>query len=117
MATAGVNSVATPRFWDLFHALPVEIQELAIKNYDLWRRGRGRRTKPSRLPDYGNLQESRPPLGRKMDVRATGDSLGRPNDGRPRQSLGCGIVPLRTAEAVPRLRRRFEFGAVSSFVL
>jgi hypothetical protein len=32
-----VNSVATPLFWDLFHALPAEIQELAVKNYRLWR--------------------------------------------------------------------------------
>jgi len=33
-----VNSVATRRFWDLFSALPVEIQKLAVKNYHLWRR-------------------------------------------------------------------------------
>jgi hypothetical protein len=32
-----MNSVATRRFWDLFHALPAEIQTLAIKNYKLWR--------------------------------------------------------------------------------
>ena len=32
-----MNSVATRRFWDLFHALPAEIQTLAIKNYHLWR--------------------------------------------------------------------------------
>ena len=32
-----MTSVATPRFWDLFHALPAEIQNLAIKNYRPWR--------------------------------------------------------------------------------
>jgi hypothetical protein len=32
-----MNSVATRRFWDLFHALPAEIQTLAIKNCHLWR--------------------------------------------------------------------------------
>jgi len=31
-------SVGTRRFWILFHALPAEIQELAVKNYRLWRR-------------------------------------------------------------------------------
>ena len=38
MATAEVKSVATRRFWDLFHALSPEIQKLAVKNYELWRR-------------------------------------------------------------------------------
>jgi hypothetical protein len=38
VATAQVNSVATRRFWDLFHALAPEIQKLAVKNYELWRR-------------------------------------------------------------------------------
>jgi len=33
-----VKSVATRRFWKLFQALPVEVQELAVKNYNLWRR-------------------------------------------------------------------------------
>jgi hypothetical protein len=33
-----VNSVATRRFWDLFYALPSDIQTLAVKNYHLWRR-------------------------------------------------------------------------------
>ena len=32
-----MNSVATRRFWDLFKALPAEIQKLAVKNYHLWR--------------------------------------------------------------------------------
>jgi hypothetical protein len=32
-----MNSVATRRFWELFHALPAGIQTLAIKNYKLWR--------------------------------------------------------------------------------
>lgn len=32
-----MNSFATRRFWDLFHALPGEVQKLAIKNYHLWR--------------------------------------------------------------------------------
>lgn len=30
--------VATRRFWVLFHALPGDVQQLAIKNYRLWRR-------------------------------------------------------------------------------
>jgi len=33
-----VTSLATRRFWTLYHALPNEVQELAIKNYRLWRR-------------------------------------------------------------------------------
>ena len=37
MAPAKVKSVATRRFWDLFYALPRDIQELALKNYGLWR--------------------------------------------------------------------------------
>jgi len=32
-----MNSVATRRFWDLFRALPAEVQKLAVKNYYLWR--------------------------------------------------------------------------------
>jgi len=32
-----MKSVATRRFWDLFHALPEDIRRLAIKNYQLWR--------------------------------------------------------------------------------
>jgi hypothetical protein len=35
---ARVKSVATRRFWELFEALPVEVQKLAVKNYHLWRR-------------------------------------------------------------------------------
>ena len=27
-----------PRFWELFHALPSDIRELAVKNYGLWQR-------------------------------------------------------------------------------
>ena len=38
MATAKVNSVATRRFWDLFHELPAEAQKLAIKSYRTWER-------------------------------------------------------------------------------
>ena len=38
MAAAEVKSIATRRFWDLFYALPPEIQKLAVKNYELWRR-------------------------------------------------------------------------------
>ena len=37
MAATEVNSVATRRFWDLLHALPDEVQKLAVKNYNLWR--------------------------------------------------------------------------------
>jgi len=33
-----VKSVATRRFWELLHALPAPVQELAVKNYRLWRR-------------------------------------------------------------------------------
>lgn len=32
-----MTSVATRRFGSLSHALPAEVQELAIKNYRLWR--------------------------------------------------------------------------------
>jgi hypothetical protein len=32
-----MKSVATRRFWELFGALPVDIQKLAVKNYRLWR--------------------------------------------------------------------------------
>jgi len=35
-----VTSVATRRFWDLFHVLPRDIQKLAVKNYRLWLRDR-----------------------------------------------------------------------------
>ena len=38
MAAAEVTSVATRRFWHLFHALPADVQNLAVKNYQLWRR-------------------------------------------------------------------------------
>ncbi len=37
MAPVEMKSVATRRFWNLFHALPSGIQELAVKNYLLWR--------------------------------------------------------------------------------
>ena len=33
-----MRSVATRRFWELFRALPSEVQRLAVKNYSLWRR-------------------------------------------------------------------------------
>jgi hypothetical protein len=33
-----VKSIATRRFWDLFQALPSDVQNLAVKNYYLWRR-------------------------------------------------------------------------------
>ena len=33
-----MKSVATRRFWTLFQALPTEVQNLAVKNYRLWRR-------------------------------------------------------------------------------
>ena len=32
-----MKSAATRRFWALFHALPTNIQQLAIKSYHLWR--------------------------------------------------------------------------------
>ena len=31
-----MKSTATPRFWDLLNALPLDVQELAEKNYHLW---------------------------------------------------------------------------------
>jgi hypothetical protein len=31
-----VSSTCTGRFWQLFNALPVEVQELARKNHHLW---------------------------------------------------------------------------------
>ena len=33
-----MKSIATRRFWELFQALPVDVQNLAVKNYHLWRR-------------------------------------------------------------------------------
>ena len=33
-----MKSVATQRFWELFRALPDEVQNLAVKNYRLWQR-------------------------------------------------------------------------------
>lgn len=33
-----MRSLATRRFWSLFHALPSDVQALAVKNYHLWRR-------------------------------------------------------------------------------
>jgi hypothetical protein len=38
LADATLNSVATRRFWDLFHKLPADVQDLAVKNYKLWQR-------------------------------------------------------------------------------
>ena len=38
MAAANVKSLANRRFWELFHALPSDIRELAVKNYRLWQR-------------------------------------------------------------------------------
>lgn len=38
MAAPNVNSVATRRIWELFFALPVDVQKLAVKNYRMWRR-------------------------------------------------------------------------------
>ena len=32
-----MNSIATRRFWEQFQALPVEVQNLATKNYHLWK--------------------------------------------------------------------------------
>jgi hypothetical protein len=32
-----MKSVATRRFWELFHALPADVQKVAVKNYHLWR--------------------------------------------------------------------------------
>jgi hypothetical protein len=38
VAAANVKSVASRRFWELFHSLPPDVQKLAVKNYELWRR-------------------------------------------------------------------------------
>ena len=35
-----MKSVATRRFWELFRALPVDVQHLAVKNYRLWYQNR-----------------------------------------------------------------------------
>ena len=32
-----MKSRATPRFWQLFHALPADVQRLALKNFGLWK--------------------------------------------------------------------------------
>ena len=32
-----MKSNTTPRFWQLFAALPLEVRKLAAKNYQLWR--------------------------------------------------------------------------------
>lgn len=32
-----MRSIATRRFWNLFSTLPSDIQNLAVKNYKLWR--------------------------------------------------------------------------------
>jgi hypothetical protein len=31
-----MKSHATPRFWRLFHALPEEVQRLAVRNFRMW---------------------------------------------------------------------------------
>ena len=36
MADAEANSVASRSFWDLFNALPADIQKLTVKYYHLW---------------------------------------------------------------------------------
>ena len=33
-----MKSAGTRRFWELFRALPSEVQNLAVKNHHLWRR-------------------------------------------------------------------------------
>lgn len=38
MAFHAVKSVATRRFWKLFHDLPEDVQKIAVKNYQLWQR-------------------------------------------------------------------------------
>jgi hypothetical protein len=38
VAAAHVKSVASRRFWELFHSLPPDIRDLAVKNYRLWQR-------------------------------------------------------------------------------
>ena len=32
-----MRSKCSPRFWRLFHSLPQDVQDLAVKNYRLWR--------------------------------------------------------------------------------
>ena len=32
-----MKSIATRHFWQLFHAIPPEVQQLASKNFRLWR--------------------------------------------------------------------------------
>jgi hypothetical protein len=33
-----LKSLATPRFWKLFSRLPAEVQDLAVRKYDLFKR-------------------------------------------------------------------------------
>ena len=40
VATDRVSSKTTRRFWDLYDALPPEIQQLAVRNYGFWRADR-----------------------------------------------------------------------------
>lgn len=37
MASEILKSVATRRFWTLFEALPIEVQDLARRAYSVWR--------------------------------------------------------------------------------
>lgn len=38
MAPPEVRSTGTRRFWSLFDSLPADVQKLATKTYDLWRK-------------------------------------------------------------------------------
>ena len=60
-----MKSVATRRFWELFRALPVDVQKLAVKNYHLWRQNRARNQKNTRADhgadnDGNGIEQSKP---------------------------------------------------------
>ena len=57
-----MKSHAIPRFWRLFHALPPEVQRLAVKTFRLWQRNpnhpslRYRRLEDELLRSYPSLR-------------------------------------------------------------
>ena len=67
-----MNSLATPRFWQLLNALPIEIQELALKNYALWQKDS---THPSlHFKPVGKYWSVRVSLGYRALARKEGDT-------------------------------------------
>ena len=67
-----MNSLATPRFWQLLNALPREIQDLALKNYELWQKDS---THPSlHFKPVGKYWSVRVSLGYRALARKEGDT-------------------------------------------